>query len=44
VTPGFVGLDQCNIRISRSLIGRGEIDVVLTVDTKTANTSRLNIR
>jgi uncharacterized protein (TIGR03437 family) len=42
--PGFVGLDQSNIRLSRSLIGRGEVDVVLTVDGKVANTVRLNIR
>ncbi len=42
--PGFVGLDQSNIRLPRSLIGRGEVDVVLTVDGKTANTVRLNIR
>jgi uncharacterized protein (TIGR03437 family) len=26
--PGFVGLDQANVRLSRSLIGRGEVDVV----------------
>ncbi|MFN0084935.1 MAG: SBBP repeat-containing protein [Blastocatellia bacterium] len=41
---GFVGLDQGNIRIPRSLIGRGEIDVVTTVDSKSANTVRVSIR
>ncbi len=42
--PGFAGLDQGNIRVPRSLIGRGEIDVVLTVVGKVANTVRLNIK
>lgn len=42
--PGFVGLDQVNLRLSRTLIGRGEVDVVLTVDGKAANTVRINIR
>ncbi len=41
---GFAGLDQINVGIPRSLIGRGEIDVVLTVDGKTANTLRVNIK
>jgi uncharacterized protein (TIGR03437 family) len=40
----LVGLDQTNIRIPRSVLGRGEVDVVLTVDGKTANTLRVNIR
>jgi uncharacterized protein (TIGR03437 family) len=43
-TPGFVGLDQLNVRLSRSLIGRGEVDVVLTVNGRTANIVRVNIR
>jgi len=30
--------------VPRSLIGRGELDVVLTVDGKTANTVRVNIK
>jgi uncharacterized protein (TIGR03437 family) len=42
--PGFVGLDQANVRLSRSLIGRGEVDVVLTVDSKAANTVRIAFR
>ncbi len=41
--PGFVGLDQANVRLSRSLIGRGEVDVVLRVDGKTANNVRIAI-
>jgi uncharacterized protein (TIGR03437 family) len=41
---GFAGLDQLNVGIPRSLIGSGEIPVVLTVDGKTANTLRINIK
>jgi uncharacterized protein (TIGR03437 family) len=41
---GFVGLDQVNVRLSRSLIGRGEADVVLTVDGKPANTITASIK
>lgn len=43
VAPGFVGLDQANVVIPRSLAGRGEVDVVLTVDGKIANTVKVNI-
>ena len=41
---GFVGLDQVNVRMSRALIGRGEVDVKLVVDGQAANTVRVNIR
>ncbi len=41
---GFIGLDQLNIRLPRSLAGRGEVDVVITVDGKTANTVRVAVR
>ncbi len=40
----LAGLDQLNLRVPRSLMGRGEIDVVFTVDGKTANTVRVNIK
>ncbi len=40
----FVGLDQINVRLSRSLIGRGEVDVTLMVDGKMANTVRIAIK
>jgi uncharacterized protein (TIGR03437 family) len=43
-TPGFEGLDQANISIPRSLIGRGVVDVVLRVDNKTANTVQINVK
>jgi len=41
---GFVGLDQVNVLLPRSLIGRGEVDVVVTADSKAANTVRVAIR
>lgn len=44
LTPGLVGLDQANVRLPRSLAGRGEIDVVLTVDGRTANAVRVSVR
>ena len=41
---GFVGLDQVNVRMSRALIGRGEVDVKLSVDGRAANTVQVKIR
>jgi uncharacterized protein (TIGR03437 family) len=43
-SPDFVGLDQINVRVPRSLAGRGEIDVLLTVEAQMANAVRVNIR
>jgi uncharacterized protein (TIGR03437 family) len=40
----FVGVDQANLRIPRSLAGRGNVDLVFSVDGKTANTVTINIR
>ena len=40
----FVGLDQVNVDLLRTLIGAGEVDIVLTVDNKTANTVTVNIQ
>ena len=40
----LVGLDQANILIPRSLIGRGLVDVILTIDGKPTNTVRINIQ
>jgi uncharacterized protein (TIGR03437 family) len=42
--PSFLGLNQVNIRAPRTLRGRGEVDLVLTVDGKSANTVRLDLR
>jgi len=41
---GFVGLDQLNSRLPRSLVGRGSVNVVLVVDGKPANVVTINIR
>ncbi len=41
---GFVGLDQVNVRLSRSLIGRGELDVALIADGQAANAVKANIK
>jgi uncharacterized protein (TIGR03437 family) len=40
----FVGLDQINIRLSRSLVGRGEVDVKLTMDGSAANVVKINVK
>jgi uncharacterized protein (TIGR03437 family) len=40
----FVGLDQVNVRLPRSLIGRGEVEVTLTVDNRVANTVKVSIK
>lgn len=38
---GLVGLDQVNLVLSRNLVGRGEVNVAMTVDGKTANTTKV---
>jgi uncharacterized protein (TIGR03437 family) len=40
----FSGLDQLNVRLPRLLAGRGEVDVVLMVDGKQANTLKIAIK
>jgi len=40
----FVGLDQLNILVPRSLAARGDIDGALSVDGKNANTIRVTIK
>ncbi|MEP7271934.1 MAG: hypothetical protein ABI882_10560 [Acidobacteriota bacterium] len=45
LAPGFVGLDQLNLGpIPRSFIGRGAVNLVLTVDGKVANTVTINFQ
>jgi len=39
--PTLVGVDQINARLPRSLAGKGEVDLVVMVDGKTANTTRV---
>lgn len=40
----LVGADQINVRLPRSLAGRGDVEIVLIVDGKTANTVRATFR
>lgn len=40
----FVGLDQLNVRLPRSLAGRGEVNIGLTVDGSPANTVKVAVR
>lgn len=40
----YPGMDQVNLLLDRSLIGRGEMDVVLTVDGIAANTVKINVK
>jgi uncharacterized protein (TIGR03437 family) len=39
-----VGVDQVAVLLPRRLAGRGEVDVLLTVDGKMANPVRINIK
>ncbi|HKX00486.1 MAG TPA: FG-GAP-like repeat-containing protein [Bryobacteraceae bacterium] len=39
----FAGLDQVNVLVPRSLAGHGSVDIVLSVNGKIANTSRVTI-
>ncbi|HMX28455.1 MAG TPA: N-acetylmuramoyl-L-alanine amidase, partial [Blastocatellia bacterium] len=41
---GFFGLDQLNLRLPRTLAGRGEVDLEVTVDGLKANSLKLLIR
>jgi uncharacterized protein (TIGR03437 family) len=40
----FAGLDQVNVPLPRALAGRGALDLVLTVDSKPANTVQVAFR
>ena len=40
----FVGLDQVNLQVPRSLAGRGEVDVELLVDGQVANIVRAHFK
>lgn len=40
----YAGLDQVNVVLPRSLAGRGEVDVLLTVDGRAANPAKINIK
>ena len=40
----LVGLDQVNVRVPRALIGRGEVELEMTLDGKPTNTVRVAIK
>jgi uncharacterized protein (TIGR03437 family) len=40
----FHGLDQVNLRLPRTLAGRGEVDVLLTMDGRNANLVKVSFR
>jgi uncharacterized protein (TIGR03437 family) len=42
--PDFIGLDQVNIQLPKTLAGRGEVDMVLTVDGKAANPVNIHLK
>lgn len=41
---GFTGLDQVNLRLPRTLAGRGAVNIGLTLDNKTTNTVTVSLR
>ena len=40
----FAGLDQINVKIPKALAGRGEVEVVLTIEGRETNPLRLNVK
>jgi uncharacterized protein (TIGR03437 family) len=42
--PDFVGLDQCNLRLDRQLIGRGTVDIEMMVDRLPANKVTITLK
>lgn len=42
--PDFVGLDQCNLRLDRQLIGRGAVDIEMIVDQRPASRVSLTFK
>ena len=42
--PAFVGLDQMNIRLSRALVGRGEIEIEVMIDGQVANILHIHLQ
>lgn len=41
---GFAGLDQANVRLPRSLAGKGEVSVLLMVDNRAANAVTVSVK
>jgi uncharacterized protein (TIGR03437 family) len=44
VADGFVGLDQINLALPRSLAGRGDVEIKLSADGKAANTVTIKVK
>jgi uncharacterized protein (TIGR03437 family) len=42
--PGWAGLDQVNVRLPRSLSGRGAVDVSITADGQNSNALQVSFR
>jgi uncharacterized protein (TIGR03437 family) len=40
----YAGLDQLNVVVPRSLVGAGEVPIVLTVDGQTANAVTVSLK
>jgi uncharacterized protein (TIGR03437 family) len=40
----FDGLDQINVRLPRTLAGKGNVDLAVMVDGKVSNTTQLNVK
>ena len=40
----FIGVDQINLQIPKSLASKGVVDVVITVEGKIANTVKINVK
>jgi uncharacterized protein (TIGR03437 family) len=39
----YAGLDQINVQLSRDLVGRGEVEIVITVDGRIANVVKVAV-
>ena len=42
--PSFVGLDQMNVRLPRTLSGRGEVSVTVVADGKMSNPVNIHVQ
>jgi len=42
--PGYAGLDQANVRVPRSLIGKGEVTIELTANNRSANAATIVVK
>ena len=42
--PQYPGMDQVNVLVPKNMAGRGEVDVVVTVDGAASNTVKVRIQ